>query len=341
MRLEAALRVPARGVEATIEVPSGTTLALLGPNGAGKSTVLEAIAGIVRAEGLIELDGRALLDGREALPPHRRGVGIVTQDSALFDSLTVRDNVAFGPRSQGASRTASRRIADGWLSRVDVLELAPRKASALSGGQARRVALARALAAEPDLLLLDEPFSALDLESATAMRSLVRRVLDGRTAVLATHEVLDAHALATHVAVVDEGSVVEHGPTARVLERPRTAFAARMAGRSLLTGRWRAGALRLDTGEDVASAPHPESAPAVGAACAVAPRPRELSLVTDGAAGSLADEVRALEPHGDGVRLHCSRVSADVTPEEASSLSLGDRVAFAFTAPPLAYALEV
>ncbi|WP_084126889.1 ABC transporter ATP-binding protein [Demequina sp. NBRC 110054] len=340
MMLKAALRAPARGVEASLEVPSGATLALLGPNGAGKSTILEALAGIVAAEGLIELGARALLDGRTATPPHRRGVTIVTQDSALLPSLTVRDNVAFGPRAKGASRAESREVADAWLARVDSLELAPRRVDALSGGQARRVALARALAAEPDLLLLDEPFAALDLEAATAMRALVAEVLEGRTAVLATHEVLDAHALADHVAVLDEGMVVEHGETARVLTRPRTAFAARMAGRSLVLGTWREGSLELPDGTVMAATPHPDEPPREGATAAIAPRPRDVVLASADADDGLADAVRALEPHGDGVRVRGARLAADLDPQEAATLAPGTRLAFRLPEPPLAYASD-
>jgi len=340
MRLSADITVAARGVDVSLEVPSGATLALLGPNGSGKSTALEALAGIVAAEGRIELDGRTLLRGRDAVPAHRRRSGIVTQDSALLPSMSVRDNVGFGPRSRGASKADSRTTADVWLRRVDALELASRRIDALSGGQTRRVALARALAAEPDLLLLDEPFAALDLESATAMRALVAKVLVGRTAVVSTHEVLDAHALAHRVAVLDGGRVIEQGETSRVLSRPRTTFTARMAGRSLLAGTWRFGRLELPDGAALAATAHPDEPPVEGEPAAIAPRPRAMVLVAPSTPRSLPDVVRAMEPHGDGVRVHGERLSVDVDPELAASLAPGARIHVAAAGdPPRAYAV--
>ncbi|MDN4472472.1 ABC transporter ATP-binding protein [Demequina zhanjiangensis] len=340
MRLEAALTVAARGVDVTLSVPDGTTLALLGPNGAGKSTVLEALAGMVAAEGRIALGDRLLLGGPRPVPSHRRRIGIVTQDSALLPSLTVRDNVGFGPRASGMTREASRTEADRWLTRVDATDLAARTVDSLSGGQARRVALARALAATPDLLLLDEPFAALDLEVATAMRSLVGSVLAERTAVLATHEVLDAFALAQDVAVLDSGRVVEHGPTERVLTRPRTAFAARMAGRSLLVGTWTGHALVTPEGDSVPASAGSEEKPREGEPAAIAPRPRELRLVSEPTPGAIPDRVRAVEPHGDGVRIHGERLATDVDPEQAVGLVPGARIHLAPAGdPPRAYAV--
>ncbi len=340
MRLDAALQVAERGVEVALSVPDGTTLALLGPNGAGKSTVLEALAGMIAADGRIELGERVLLGGPREVPSHRRRVGIVTQDSALLPSLTVRDNVGFGPRSDGLGKEASRAEADRWLTLVGASDLGTRPVDALSGGQARRVALARALAAAPDLLLLDEPFAALDLEVATAMRALVGSVLAERTAVLATHEVLDAFSLAQDVAVLDSGRVVEHGPTERVLTRPRTAFAARMAGRALLVGVWASGVLVTPDGDEVPASADPDHAPREGEPVAIAPRPRELRLVSEPTAGSVPDRVHALEPHGDGVRVHGERLVTDVDPEQAVGLVPGARIHLAPAGDaPRAYAV--
>ncbi|WNM25458.1 ABC transporter ATP-binding protein [Demequina capsici] len=340
MRLDAALRVAARGIDVALHVRSGSTLALLGPNGAGKSTVLEAIAGMVAVEGTMSLGERRLLEGRHGEPAHRRRIAIVTQDPALLPSLSVRDNVGFGPRSRGMSRADSRAEADRWLAAVDAAPLASRRVQALSGGQARRVEIARALATGPELLLLDEPFSALDMDVATAMRALVREVLTERTAVLATHEVLDAHALADDVAVLDSGRVIEHGPTARVLTRPRTAYAARMAGRSLLIGTWRGDVLELPDGARVAATPHPEAAPVDGAPAAIAARPRDVVLAGTASPGAVPDVVRAIEPHGDGVRVRGDRLATDVDPEQAASLTTGSRIAFDLMSRPLqAYAL--
>ncbi|MGC0362527.1 molybdate transport system ATP-binding protein [Rhodococcus sp. 27YEA15] len=233
--------VPERDVTARFDVAAGEVTAILGPNGAGKSTVLAAIAGLQHPQtGRIELGGRMLTDTDAgiALPPHRRGTVLLAQSAMLFPHLTALDNVAFAPRSAGRSRRDSAAAAQRWLESVDAGEFAKRKPSQLSGGQAQRVAVARALAAEPELLLLDEPMSALDVASAPALRSLLRRVLrtGDRTAILVTHDALDALALADTVVVLDGGRVVERGDVRTVLSRPRSAFAARIAGINLRIG---------------------------------------------------------------------------------------------------------
>jgi molybdate transport system ATP-binding protein len=140
--------------------------------------------------------------------PHARRIALLAQDPLLFPHLDVADNVAFGPRSQGRSRAQAARAAAGWLEQVDATELADRRPAQLSGGQAQRVAIARALAAEPDLLLLDEPMAALDVAVAPALRQMLKRVLAGQSAVVVTHDVLDALLLADRVYVLDGGRVV-------------------------------------------------------------------------------------------------------------------------------------
>lgn len=234
-------RLATHGVDVTLDVPAGAVLALLGPNGSGKSTTLGVAAGLVHPDaGRVTLGEKVLLDvgGGIDVPPHRRGVALLRQDALLFPHLSVADNVAFAPRAAGASRRAAAAAAGHWLAQVGALDLAARRPGELSGGQAQRVALARALAADPHLLLLDEPFAALDVRSAPELRGLVRRVLleAGRTAVVVTHDVLDVVALADHVAVLEAGEVVERGPVRDVLAAPRSAFAAGMVGTNLLTG---------------------------------------------------------------------------------------------------------
>ena len=167
---------------------AGETVAVLGPNGAGKSTLLSIIAGLLRPDaGRAELDGdRVLFDlgaGRAHLdaPPHPRGTALLAQEPLLFPHLSALDNVAFGPRSAGASSAAARETARHWLAEVDAAALADRRPGQLSGGQAQRVAVARALAADPELLLLDEPMAALDIHAAPLLRRLLKRVLAGRT----------------------------------------------------------------------------------------------------------------------------------------------------------------
>ena len=148
-------------------------LGVLGPNGAGKSTLLRALAGLTPiGSGRISVAGVVLdqPDTETFVPPEQRRVGLVFQSYRLFPHLDVLDNVAFAPRSQGAGRQRSRALAGPWLERLDLVELAHRKPAELSGGQAQRVALARALAAEPALLLLDEPLAALDAQTRLDLR---------------------------------------------------------------------------------------------------------------------------------------------------------------------------
>jgi molybdate transport system ATP-binding protein len=224
--LALAASVPDRGLDAALEVRAGETLALLGPNGAGKSTLLSLVAGLLRPhDGHVTLGGRVLTsvqDGttRTWVAPHRRRVGLLDQRPLLFPHLSVADNVAFGPRSTGVRRAEAHATALRWLAAVGLEDRADTRATALSGGQAQRVAVARALAAAPDLLLLDEPLAALDVDVAPALRHRLREVLADQTAVIATHDVLDALLLADRVAVVEDGRVVEEGPTPAAPSRP-------------------------------------------------------------------------------------------------------------------------
>ncbi|MFD3596302.1 sulfate/molybdate ABC transporter ATP-binding protein [Nocardia sp. NPDC058640] len=240
--LSVSARIPARDLDIHLEVAPGEVLAVLGPNGAGKSSLLQVIAGLITPDkGHVRLGSRTLTDTTKgiALPPHRRGVSLLAQDPLLFPHLTVRDNVAFGPRSRGTTHRAARTIADNWLKAVDATEFADRPPATLSGGQAQRVALARALAVDPDLLLLDEPMSALDVDVAPAMRTLLRAVLRDeptRCAVLVTHDIIDAITLADRLVIVEAGRIVEEGPVAEVMSHPRNPFAARIAGLNLLRG---------------------------------------------------------------------------------------------------------
>ncbi|WP_280338839.1 sulfate/molybdate ABC transporter ATP-binding protein [Nocardia neocaledoniensis] len=244
--LSVSVRIGGRGLDVGIEVGPGEVLAVLGPNGAGKSSLLQVIAGLVAPdEGWVRLGQRTLSDAANgvAVPAHRRGISLLAQDPLLFPHLSVRDNVAFGPRSRGARKPAAQSIADEWLAAVDAVDLAGRHPGELSGGQAQRVALARALAVDPDLLLLDEPMSALDVDVAPAMRSLLRRVLRDepgrahpRCAVLVTHDIIDAITLADRLVILEAGRIVDAGPVADVMSHPRSPFAARVAGLNLLRG---------------------------------------------------------------------------------------------------------
>lgn len=326
LHLEAA--VAARDVDLALDVGDGETVAILGPNGSGKSTLLSVIAGILSPDtGHATLGGTTLFDIADDswLPPHERGIALLAQDPLLFPHLDALDNVAFGPRSTGASRARSRDLARGWLEEVDAGELADRKPSGLSGGQAQRIAIARALAAEPRLLLLDEPMAALDITVVPAMRQTLRRVLDGRSAIIVTHDVLDALLLADRVLVMESGRIVEHGPTKDVLARPRSTFGARIAGLNLARGVAEAGAVRTSGGLVVAGLqddlPVAEGEPAVAVFS-----PSAVSVHREHPSGSprnvFTASVRELEPRGSQVRIQTDELSADVTVAAVAELDL-------------------
>ncbi len=236
------VRVPGRGVDVSLDVPAGEVVAVLGPNGAGKSTLLQAVAGLGdrRGDVMVTIGDRVLAGpGVPTAPPRDRRIGWLGQRALLLRHLSVTDNVAFGPVSRGTARAAARAFARSLLSDVGAAHLAGRRPHELSGGQAQRVAIARALATDPDVLLIDEPFSALDVGAAQHARLLLQAAHRAapRTTLLVTHDLLDVAQLADRVVVLEGGRVVEDGPTAQVLTRPRSAFGGRFAGVNLLVGR--------------------------------------------------------------------------------------------------------
>ncbi len=316
-----------RDVDVSLAVAPGEIVAILGPNGAGKSTVLAAIAGVLRPDaGRATLDDEVLFDlGTGAWQPaHARRTALLAQDPLLFPHLNVVDNVAFGPRSAGRTRSQSRADAVTWLSEVDAAELENRRTSELSGGQAQRIAVARALAAEPRLLLLDEPMAALDVTVVPAMRHVLKRVLAGRSAIIVTHDVLDALLLADRVVVMEDGRIVEEGPTRDVLERPRSTFGAGIAGLNLMRGRLAGGAVRTPSGSTVAGLAD-EPVPDGDAAVAVF-SPSAVGVYVEPPAGSprnvFASTIRELEPRGAQVRVRTDELSADVTLPVVAELDL-------------------
>ncbi|HEV7188055.1 MAG TPA: ABC transporter ATP-binding protein [Blastococcus sp.] len=251
------VRRGALDLDVAVDVADGEVLAVLGPNGAGKSTLLRVLAGLLPPDGgSVVLDGNQIWDGDRHAPAHRRALGMVFQDHLLFPHLTVTDNVAFGLRTRGVRRAESRAVAKAWLDRVGLDGLGGRRPAELSGGQAQRAALARALVGEPRVLLLDEPLSALDARTRLTVRAELRRHLAefAGSTVLVTHDPVDAMALADRVVVVEDGRVVQEGTPAEVSRHPRTDYVARLVGLSLLPGTGAGTAVRLDGGGTVAVA---------------------------------------------------------------------------------------
>jgi molybdate transport system ATP-binding protein len=237
--------------------------------------------------------------------------------------MTVRDNVAFGPRSTGAGRRAARERATHWLDEVEAREFAGRKPRQLSGGEAQRVAIARALASEPRLLLLDEPMAALDITVTPALRRLLRRVLAGQTTILVTHDVLDAYTLADRVAVMNAGHLVELGNTREIFERPRSPFTAALVGLNLLLGARTARGLRTADGVELAAS-GAEIPLGVAAGGTVPPRAIRLGARTPAGASVNAIEAHVvdIEPRGEVVRVSTERLFADVPPAVVAELDL-------------------
>ena len=222
---------PPRAVEVTLGAEAFPVAVLFGPSGAGKSTLLRCLAGLERpAEGAIRWRDRTWFDATTWVPPQRRDVGFVAQRGALFPHLDVAANVAFGLAALDA-RERARRVAEV-LARFGLEDLRHRAPATLSGGETQRVALARAVARRPSLLLLDEPFSALDHPARAALRTDLRRwlrELDLPT-VLVTHDPAEAMAIGDSLAVLDRGRVRQTGPVGEVFERPADAATARILG---------------------------------------------------------------------------------------------------------------
>ncbi len=232
--------LPGFHLQASYSCETGV-LVLFGPSGAGKSLTLQCLAGIVRPDrGRIVVEGRTLYDSSLGidLPPQKRRVGYVPQNYALFPHMSVADNIAFGLRRQASAPRQSEIPHLVEMLRLDGLE--KRRPKELSGGQQQRVALARALASNPRLLLLDEPFSALDTPLRDALRAdlcEVHREL-GVSIVLVTHGVAETHVIAQTVALYQRGRVLQVGTPSEVFQRPASAEVARLTGvRNLLAGR--------------------------------------------------------------------------------------------------------
>jgi molybdate transport system ATP-binding protein len=326
------VRRPGHTLDVHLQAEPGDVIAVIGPNGAGKSTLVRSLAGLVPlTDGSVSCAGQTW-DGPGVRADARdRGVGMVFQDELLFPHLTALANVAFGPRSRGTRKAEAERAARGWLERFGVSDLADRRPGQLSGGQAQRVSIARALATRPRLLLLDEPLSALDVGVAMALRIELSRHLaayDGAT-ILVTHDALDAMTVANRVLVLDGGRVAQEGTPAEVAQRPRTDHVARLVGLNVLRGTSSGTTIRLGDGTALVSATTAEGD--VDACFS----PTAVTLTIDEPNGSARNRwegtVTSLAPHGSAVRVHLDAATgliADVTPDSAARLGLipGSRV---------------
>lgn len=226
---------PAVVREVSFDVADGEIVALLGPSGCGKTTTLRCVAGFERTTGgTIQVDGTTLADVHTHVPPEERGIGLVFQEYALFPHLSVIDNVMFGLRDRPKADRRQRALEA--LDRVGLRPFADRSPHHLSGGQQQRVALARTLAPEPHLILLDEPFSNLDALLRQSTRQEVRALLKdkGMSAVLVTHDQEEALSFADRVAVMKDGKIEQVGTPEEVYYTPRTLFVAQFLGRTNL-----------------------------------------------------------------------------------------------------------
>ncbi len=347
--LEVDLELSLGDLELSVEltVDPGEVLALIGPNGAGKSTLLRCLAGLQRIDrGRVEIARRIMDEPASGVfvDPDRRSVGMLFQDYLLFPHLDVLDNVAFGPRARGRGRAESRRSASGWVDRMGLVDRLHARPAELSGGQAQRVALARVLACDPEVLLLDEPLAALDATTRSHVRRDLRTHLDefAGAAIVVTHDPIDALVLADRVAVLERGRIVQIGPGAELIRRPRTRYVADLVGVNLLLGLGEHNTVTLvDDGEQLvnrADTAGPCAVPDTGVVQVADPtegptlvviRPRAVALHRarpDTSARNVWQcTVTGVELIGDHVRVGLEgpfALIAEVTPQAVSDLGL-------------------
>ncbi len=321
-------------IDVELAVAAGELVAVLGPNGAGKTSLLRALAGLLPLRtGRVMLDGVVLEDPAAGIhvPSERRPIGLVFQEYLLFPHLSVRENVAFGLRARGMARAVALGEADRWLERVGLSGEGDRKPASLSGGQAQRVALARVLALNPALLLLDEPMAALDASTRVEFRRDLRRHLESFRGVrlLVTHDPVEAMAMADRLVVIEHGRVLQSGTPGDVTQHPRSRYVADLVGVNLFRGRASQNVITLADGGSLTAA-----GAADGDVFAVV-HPRTVALYRTRPDGTPRNvwEGRAvdLDLEGDRVRVRLSGIPpivAEVTPAAVRELGLdrGDQV---------------
>ena len=330
--------------DVSLSIRSGELVAVLGPSGCGKTTLLLAIAGLLPVnEGSITVGGRELSRAGRTVAPEKRDVGWVPQEASLFPHLSVGENIGFAvPGGRAAARAA--RIAE-LAQLVGLGDLTNRAPNQLSGGQAQRVALARALAPRPELLLLDEPFAALDTQLRTGLRREVAELLrdQGTTSILVTHDQEEALTLADRVAVLHDGRLAQFGTPEEIYQQPATDWVASFVGDVVeLAGTWRAGRVLCALGAVEATAVG--FAPADGESVRLMLRPEWIvprpDLLAQAAAGADA-RVAAISYAG-----HDAMITADLVDGPSVLMrmaavelpSVGDDLRLAVQRPGLAFA---
>jgi iron(III) transport system ATP-binding protein len=312
-----------------LDVAAGTLVAVLGPSGCGKTTLLRCVAGFEHVHGgSIAVDGRRVAGAGLHVPPHRRRVAVVPQEGALFPHLSVAANVGFG--LDRAARRSGR--VDEVLALVGLPGYGDRMPHQLSGGQQQRVAVARALAPRPPLVLLDEPFSALDAGLRGDVRRDVRQALhaDGATALLVTHDQGEALSMADRVAVMNAGRIVQYGPPAAVYREPANPWVAGFVGEAVLLSATVDGA-----GAATALGRIALRAPAPAGLHTVLLRPEQLRISSNG--GGVAATVVRHDFHGHDALVQLqladgTRVTARVL-DTTPTVAAGDRVTVTVSGP--------
>ncbi len=327
--------------DVTLTIGSGELVAVLGPSGCGKTSLLLALAGLLPLRsGTIAVGGRELSSGSRTTPPEKRSVGWVPQEASLFPHLTVGENIGFAlPRGRGrASRIAE--LAE----LVGLGSFTGRAPNQLSGGQAQRVALARALASKPDVLLLDEPFAALDTQLRTALRREVAELLRaaGTTSVLVTHDQEEALTLADRVAVMRDGRLEQYGTPEQIYQQPANDWVAGFVGDVVeVEGRWRHGRVSCTFGNVEATAMG--FAPADGDAVRLMLRPEWIvprpDLLATAAAGADA-RVASISYAGHDAMLTCDLTAGSTVRMRMAAVDLpevGESLRLAVQRPGLAF----
>ena len=307
----------------------GEVVALLGPDGAGKTTILRCIAGLVAIDrGSIEVCGEIVDDpsANVFVPSARRSSSVMSHQHQLFPHMSVLENVAFGLRARGVDKSVAREEARHWLRRVACDGIERSRPAQLSEGQSRRVALARALACEPNLLLLNDPLGALDPVTQVEIRRELRRHLAEfrGSAVLVTHNPIDAYTLADRVVIVENGHVVQDGTFAEIATHPRSTYASELVGLNLLPGSMMGGVFAIDGGATLVVAAVDIDGPAIAVI-----RPQDVSLHVTKPEGIQRNTwiaaVIDVDRHADRVRVRLQgpvQLTAEITAGVADALGV-------------------